>query len=154
MSIAEDTREALRARPFLHEALRAGVLNYTAAARVLDVGDEKAVAAALRRYESELSMELPGSARVTMKTGLGERDDESQALLSVGDSAFASGGGDLTAVTARGEITERGFSQVLSRCYAADIEVAAAGFTADSAIVLVEKRHGPDVLRLVEDIFV
>ena len=49
MTVAERTRAAVRAEPFVYEALRAGVLNYTAAARYLDVGDESAVSAALRR---------------------------------------------------------------------------------------------------------
>ncbi|MFT4958602.1 MAG: hypothetical protein ACI9EZ_001934, partial [Halobacteriales archaeon] len=51
MSLAERTREAARARPFLVEGLRAKVVNYTAAARFLDVdGEVDAVATALRRY--------------------------------------------------------------------------------------------------------
>jgi len=45
MSVAERTRAAVREEPFLHDALRAGVVNYRAAARYLDVGDEDAVRA-------------------------------------------------------------------------------------------------------------
>ena len=49
MTVAAETREAVRDHPFLETALRAGVVNYTAAARFLDVGEEEAVAAALRQ---------------------------------------------------------------------------------------------------------
>jgi hypothetical protein len=55
MSVAADTREAVRDRPFLRAALRAGVVNYAAAADFLDVdADREAVAAALRRYAADL----------------------------------------------------------------------------------------------------
>jgi hypothetical protein len=55
MNVAERTREAVRRRPFLHDALAAGVVNYAAAAEFLDVdrGDD-AVTAALRRYADDL----------------------------------------------------------------------------------------------------
>ena len=56
MSLASETRDAVRARPFLYDALRAGVVNYTAAARELDVdGEVDAVATALRRFAEELA---------------------------------------------------------------------------------------------------
>ena len=76
MTLAADTRAAVRRRPFLHEALRAGVLNYAAAARLLDVeGEQSAVVAALRRYAETLSPydETARDVRVTMRSGLGER---------------------------------------------------------------------------------
>jgi hypothetical protein len=56
MSLASETRDAVRARPFLHDALAAGVVNYAAAARALDIGgDVDAITAALRRFAEELS---------------------------------------------------------------------------------------------------
>ena len=61
MSLASDTRDAVRRRSFLHAALAAGVVNYTAAARYLDVGEEEAVVAALRRYAEELTAEQPAA---------------------------------------------------------------------------------------------
>ncbi|MEZ3116921.1 hypothetical protein RYH80_13480 [Halobaculum sp. MBLA0147] len=61
MTVAERTREAVRARPFLHDALAAGVVNYAAAAATLEVdAGQEAVTAALRRYAEELSP--PGDA--------------------------------------------------------------------------------------------
>jgi len=76
VTLAADTRAAVRRRPFLHEALRAGVVNYAAAARLLDVdGEDSAVVAALRRYAETLPPydETARDARVTMRSGLGER---------------------------------------------------------------------------------
>ncbi|PSP45784.1 hypothetical protein BRC63_00815 [Halobacteriales archaeon QH_10_70_21] len=66
MTVAADAREAVRDHPFLETALRAGVLNYTAAARFLDVGDEEAVAAALRRYADELDDHDPPDRRASV----------------------------------------------------------------------------------------
>jgi len=77
MSVAAATRAAVREHPILLDALRAGVVNYTAAAAWLTSradldGDTDAVAAALRR----LSEDLPAlarasrSARVSMQTGV------------------------------------------------------------------------------------
>ena len=75
MTVAAEAREAVRERPFLETALRAGVVNYTAAARFLEVGDEEAVAAALRRYAGELDDYRPPDRRasVSMRSGVGDR---------------------------------------------------------------------------------
>ena len=93
MSLAAETREAVRARPFLYAALRAGVVNYSAAAAWLaeDAGLEgggdlegdgdldggsEAVATALRRFREELPAYDTDarSARVTMHGGVGVAD--------------------------------------------------------------------------------
>jgi len=66
MTVAADARAAVREHPFLETALRAGVVNYTAAARFLDVGAEEAVAAALRRYAAELDDYAPTDRRATV----------------------------------------------------------------------------------------
>ena len=83
MTLAAETRAAVRRRPFLYEALRAGVVNYAAAARLLDVeGEQGAVVAALGRYAEALPNYEASAreARVTMRSGLGERavDPESE----------------------------------------------------------------------------
>jgi hypothetical protein len=166
MTVAERTREAVRARPFLQDALAAGVVNYTAAARHLDVGDEEAVAAALRRYAEELAHEQPAAtARVRMESGLGrvEADaerpaddagerDHPDALLQVGDTAFAPGAGSLTAVLAVGSVSVAAFRLILGRCESADVTVRAAGYTDAAALVVVGRRDGPDALRIVESV--
>lgn len=74
MSLAADARRAADSHPFLITALRAGIVNYTAAARFLEVdGETDAVATALRRYAEELpAHEMRArDARVTMESGIG-----------------------------------------------------------------------------------
>lgn len=74
MSLAAETREAVRQRPFLLDALRAGVVNYTAAAEFLDLdGDAESIATALRRYAADLPAHATDArdTRVTMQSGVG-----------------------------------------------------------------------------------
>lgn len=151
MTVAEDAREAVRASPFLYEALRAGVLNYTAAARYLDVGEQEAVAAALRRYREDLPDREPahGSARITMHSGVGPDADD--PLLVVGDAALAADGGDLTAVVATGDVAPADLARVLARLDVADVAVEAAGASPGHLVVAVSRRAGVDALRLVEE---
>jgi hypothetical protein len=158
MTLAADTRRAVRRRPFVFEALRAGILNYTAAARFLDVGDIDPVAAALRRYADELPAheQTVREARVTMQSGLGavEMDGmeaESNALLAVGGCALVPDAGSLTGVLATGEVDARAVAHVLDRLAAEGIEVAATGVAGDGLVVAVGRRAGPDAVRTVED---
>ncbi|MFC7073367.1 hypothetical protein ACFQJ7_00855 [Halovenus rubra] len=155
MSIAEETREAVREHPFLYEALRAGIINYTAAADFLDVNDTDAVTVALRRYADELAVTdtTAGdkSVRVRMKRGIGEADD-GHGLLVVGDTGFAPDTGELTAILATGDLTVTTAQRVLGRCAIADVTVSAAGFTAEMLILVVGRHDGPDTLRLVESV--
>ncbi len=167
MSVAERTREAVRDHPFLYDALRAGVVNHTAAARFLDVDtdpdpDVEAVAAALRRYAADLDYRPPeGDARVTMESGLGtaarrantgaDAENDSDTLLAVGDTGLVAGEGSLTAVLATGDVGPGTLHAVLGRCVAADIDVEAAGVAGDSLLLAVSRRDGPDALRRVED---
>ncbi|MFB6151520.1 MAG: hypothetical protein ABEJ40_06925 [Haloarculaceae archaeon] len=169
MTLAADTREAVRRHPFLYDALRAGVVNYTAAARFLDVGDggrgdgtsdrpggsrEDAVVAALRRYGADLpdyDPPAPGSA-VSMRSGLGVPDDEStDPLLVVGDLELAPDAGSLTALVATGSPGADSLRRALGRLATADIRVEAAAVGGDSLVVVVERRDGPAALRAVED---
>lgn len=153
MTVASEAREAVRREPFLHAALRAGVLNYTAAARYLDVGEEEAVAAALRRYAADLSPpdDHDGSARVDMRSGLGACD-HADALLVVGDTALGSGGGDLTAIVATGDFAAATLGDVLARLRVEGVEVAAAAGSEGHLVVAVPRRAGIDALRYVEDV--
>lgn len=152
MSLAAATRDAVRERPFLYDALRAGVVNYTAAARTLDVeGDTDAVATALRRFADELA-DGPGQeseARVSMRSGLG-RVDDGAALLAVGDTRLADGAGSLTGIVATGDVSPAALGDVLGRLRAADIDAEAAGVGDETLVVVVERRAGPDALRVVE----
>jgi len=151
MSLAADTRDAVRAHPFVYEGLRAGILNYSAAARFLDVGETEAVAAALRRYAEELpeygtdEREL----RVTMHSGVGPAEDD-EPLLEVGETALAADGGDATAVVATGDVSPDLLGTVLGRCVAAEISVEAAAVGSETLVVVVGRRDGPDAVRLIE----
>jgi len=151
MTVAERTRDAVRAEPFLHEALRAGVLNYSAAARFLAIGDDEAVTAALRRYEAELEpRDAPGDARVTMERSLGE-GQPAEAIMQVGDVALVPGAGTLTGVLATGDVAANALHRVLGRCGTAGIDVEAAGATDGTLVVVVDRMDGADTLRAVED---
>jgi len=156
VSLASETRTAVRAHPFLHDALRAGVVNYAAAARFLDVGDEEAVTTALRRYAADLDGYDPpvpgGRIRVDMQSGLGPTTDPDDALLRVGDQLLADDGGDLTAVTAAGDgVDPRTLAHAVARLDAEGVAVGAAGAGDGLLVVAVNRRDGPDALRVVED---
>jgi len=153
MTLAADTREAVRRHPFLHDALRAGVVNYSAAARFLDVdGETDALVAALRRYTEDLpAYERPGSGPpVSMQSGLG-RGDPGEALLTVGDIALVPDAGSLTAIVATGSVGAASLRVTLGRLDTADVDVEAAAVGGDSLVVVVGRRDGPDALRAVED---
>ena len=167
MTLAADTRRAVRRNPFVHRALRAGVLNYTAAARFLGVGETDAVVAALRRYTENLPEyeTAPREARVTMRSGLGiesgggsesheigDEDDRNggDALLAVGGVALVDGG-SLTGVLVVGDVDARALAAALDRLAVADVAVVAAGVAGEALVVAVERRDGPDAVRIVED---
>jgi len=152
MSLAADTREAVRAHPFVYEGLRAGVLNYSAAARFLDVGETEAVAAALRRYAEELPERDSDERelRVTMHSGVGPVADGQDPLLEVGETSLAADGGDATAVVATGDVSPDLLGTVLGRFAAAEIAVEAAAVGSDTLVVVVGRRDGPDAVRLIE----
>ncbi|MUV87904.1 hypothetical protein GJ631_15425 [Natronomonas sp. CBA1123] len=154
MTVAADTREAVREHPFLETALRAGVVNYSAAARFLDVGEVEAVTAALRRYAEELDAYEPPDRRasVSMKSGVGPAGGDGEALLVVGDAAFAAGGGDSTAVVASGDVDVDALADVLGRLRTADVGVEAAAGTEGSLVVVVGRRDGANAVRAVEDV--
>ena len=153
MTLAADTREAVRRNPFLYDALRAGVVNYSAAARFLDVdGETDAMVAALRRFAEDLpDYERPGSGPpVNMQSGVGA-GDPADALLVVGDLALVPDAGSLTTITVGGTGDAVALRQVLGRLKTAEVHVEAAAVGGDSLVVVVGRRDGPDALRAVED---
>jgi hypothetical protein len=167
MSLAAETREAVRARPFVRDALRAGLVNHSAAATWLaeraDLdGDPDAIAAALRRFREDLPAYETESrtASVTMRSGVGLVDDagdgdsdagdgDSDALLRVGDAAVVDGG-DRTAILATGDVDAAALASALGRLAAADVDVAAAGVTGDALVCVVSRRDGASAVRVVE----
>ena len=152
MSLAAQTRRAVDDHPFLVVALRAGVLNYTAAARFLEVdGEVDAIATALRRYAEEVPdyETAERDVRVTMQSGVGTVDDPSEALLAVGGTAIGDGG-DRTAILAEGETDAIALVTVLERLSIEDIAVTAAGVGEETLVVVVDRLEGANAVRAVE----
>lgn len=162
MTLAARTREAAAAHPFLVDALRAGVVNYAAAARFVDVeGEPEAVATALRRYAESLPDYAPSSpsVRVTMQRGLGRVDDSDtgsddgvdDVLLRVNDAGYGpTADGDRTAVLATGAVDAGFAAAALDRLALADVTVHAMGFDGEAFVALVGRRAGADAIRAVE----
>lgn len=153
MSLAAETRRAAADHPFLVRALRAGVCNYTAAARFLDVdGDTDAVATALRRYAEDLPSFDTASrdARVTMRSGIGPVEDGAEALLVVSGTALGEVGGDLTTILATGEVDAVALAGTLDALALAGIDVVAAGVADGAMTVVVERLDGANAVRAVE----
>ncbi|WP_144900907.1 DUF7523 family protein [Halobellus captivus] len=170
MSLAADTRAAVRARPWLLSALRAGVVNYAAAAESLDVdGDADSVATALRRFADDLT-ELETTDRdvtVRMRSGVGlagvdvdgdESDpnvgdsasDDVDALLTVGNASIVTSDGSLTAIVVDGDVDSKALASVVERLAAENVLVDAAGVAGDQLVVVVPRRDGANALRHVE----
>jgi len=172
-SLAEHTREAAREHPFLVTALAAGVVNYAAAARFLDVeGDPEAVATALSRYADELDFGTERRrAPVSIRRGVGlgdragDRTDGTPGngdadggdattgdgpLLAVGDLAVRADAGNHAALVATGTVDCATLSAVLSRLSVEGIEPVAASVGGETLLVVVDDGDGPDALRAVE----
>lgn len=154
MSIAAETRDAAQRYPFLLHALRAGVVNYAAAAEFLGIdGDTDAVATALRRYADELPAidATAVDARVTMQSGVGVDHEATDGLLSLGDAAVVADAGQQTAVLATGDVDAASLGAVCSRLAIAEVEVTAAATLGESLVVVVGRREGATAVRIVED---
>ncbi|MGM0605830.1 MAG: DUF7523 family protein, partial [Halobacteriota archaeon] len=151
MTVAAETRAAVRNIPFLFAGLRAGLLNYTAAAEYLDVdGETEAVAAALRRFAEDLPPVEPDPNDVTvrMQRGVGTTTgDASNALVSVHGVSIAPDAGDDTALVVTGDVTPALVGEALLGLRTASIDVLAAGVADGAAIVVVEGRSAVDAGR-------
>ncbi|WIV66100.1 DUF7523 family protein [Natrialbaceae archaeon AArc-T1-2] len=153
MSLAAETRRRVAEHPFLVAALRAGVVNHTAAARFLDVeGETEAVATALRRYAAELPEyeTTARDARVTMQRGVGPVDDPADAFLSVGGTALGPADGDATAILADGPVDAAALATVLETLALEGVAVAAAGVGSETMVVVVDRLEGANAVRAVE----
>ncbi|WP_410765073.1 hypothetical protein [Haloferax sp. DFSO60] len=156
MSLAADARDAVRKRPFLLAALRAGVVNYSAAAEFLDIGEQEAVAAALRRFAADLpALEATShDAVVTMRSGVGLvgedlEEPDGEAVLSVSGVELAPSG-PLTAIIADGNVDTQLLAEILTRLNAESVVVDAAGVAGDALLVVVPRRQGATALQIVE----
>lgn len=158
MSLAAETRRAADEHPFLVAGLRAGVVNFTAAARFLDVdGETDAVATALRRYADDLPDFEPTArdSRVTMESGLGPVHSLEDAVLVVGGTALGRNeeegpGGDRTALLATGAVDADALRAALATLALEGIAVHAAGVAAGTMVLVVERLDGANAVRAVE----
>lgn len=151
MSLAAETRRAARSSPFLLESMRAGVVNYAAAARYLAVSkDTDAVAAALRRFAASLPDRPSGdrSVRVTMHTGL--EPTTTEPLLHVGHHGFGGDDGDLTGVLGTGEVDPVALRHAIGVLGTHDVDPIAAGVAGASLLLVVDRSDGPTTVRLLE----
>lgn len=154
MSLAAETRRAVDSRPFLRAGLRAGVVNYTAAARTLPVdGETDAVATALRRYADELPAYEPVSREVTvrMQSGIGALDDDDRGLLTVGDATFGPCDGDRTAIIATSGVDPLALATAIRALSIADVDPVAAAVGDGTMMLVVDRRDGATALRTVEN---
>ena len=162
MSLAAETREAVRNRPVLFEALRAGVVNYTAAADSLDVdGDREASATALRRFAGDLDEPKSGDRSITVRLHSAIEIVDTEALLAVdgaglaisndaSDGSPAIDADGQTAVRVTGDVDAQLLSAVVARLRVAEIPVDAAGSTSEAMVVIVPRRDGPTAVQLIE----
>ena len=151
MSLAAETREAVRQRPVLYDALRAGVVNYTAAAETLDIdGDREAIATALRRFTESLSenADEPTDRSLTVRMDRSVDPDELDAVPSTVETAGVDDA--VTTVRARGGVDAEMLATVCDRLRIAEIDILAASVAADLLVVVVPQRAGVDTLRTVE----
>jgi hypothetical protein len=158
MSLASETRHAVDEQPFLVAALRAGVVNYTAAARYLDVdGEIDAVATAIRRYAEEMPAHETEArdVRVRMESGItavpADATHPEIAFLSIGGTSFRPDDGDLTAIIATGDVDTAALVNVLQRLSIADVTPVAAGANEETMMLVVGRSEGANALRTVED---
>jgi hypothetical protein len=167
MSVAAATREAVRDRPALYDALRAGVVNYTAAADEIPVdGDRETIATALRRFASELADEEPTpqsdrSITVRLHSDISSNGYPETLLavdgcgishpeaVSAGDEPAIDTDGQ-TALRVTGDVDARLLATALDRLRIAEIPVAATGLSAETMVVVVPRRDGPTALQLIE----
>jgi len=162
MSLAAETREAVRNRPALFAALRAGVLNYTAAAESLAIeGDREAIATALRRFAADLDEPSTVGRSITVRLHSSIKAVDAEMLLAVdgtaiarsenpGDGASATTVDTQSAVRVSGDVDARLLSAVLDRLQIAEVPVAAAGVIDGSMVVVVPRREGPTAVQLIE----
>lgn len=154
-TLAAETRAAVDANPFLRDGLRAGVVNFAAAARFVDVdGGEEAIATALRRYANDLPplAERSGDVRVTMQSGI-ERvrpEDAETTLFEVGDAGFTVGAGTLTAIVANGAVDGGLLGTICRRLDGADVDIEGVGLAEAGLVLVVRRRDATTALTVVE----
>jgi len=149
-----------RARPFVLDALRAGVLNHSAAAAWLADeagldGDPDAIATALRRFREELSdyATADRAASVSMRSRWGS-STATASKTPTPSSASVAQRSSRRVVTPRfsqlGRSTLRRSRRSSAGFAAADVAVEAAGVAGETLVVVVGRRDGAIAVRIAE----
>jgi hypothetical protein len=154
-TLAAEARAAVRARPFLYDALRAGVLTHRRAADLLldDLSgspDTDSVATALRRFADDLPPVDRERRRTTVRLRRGIGPVDADPLLAVGSVSLGQTGDDRTALLATGDVDARALETVLGRLRVADLGVEATGVADDTLVVVVADDDRTAALRAVE----
>ncbi len=161
VTLAAETRAAVRARPFLYDALRAGVLTHRRAADLVldDVSsdtdtdpdpDPDTVATALRRFADDLPPVERATRRATVRLRRGVGPVDTDPLLAVGGVSLGEADDDRTALLATGEVDPRALETVLGRLRVAGVGVGAAGVADGALVVVVADDDRTAALRAVE----
>lgn len=150
MSLASQTRETVKNHPCIHEALRAGVINYSAAARFLPIaGDTEAIASALRRYEEQLASPTTQSRDVSISM------HSSYPSEQAGFSEENPSDIDTETVTwlcVSGNISPAFVGSLLLGCKSHEIPIHAVSANEGTAVICVPRSTGAAALRCIENV--
>lgn len=132
MSLAASTRRKVKNTPYLYDALRAGIVNYSAAARMLDLeGEDTAVSVSLQRLSKDLSpLEMSSvDANITINS-----DEVKQRVK----------------ILIEGGVDAKILSHLILVCHMNEIHVREASMEDKKINIVVGWKDGPNSLRLIE----
>ena len=132
MSLAASTRRKVKNSPYLYDALRAGIVNYSAAARMLDLeGEDTAISVSLQRLSKDLSpLEISSvDANITISS------DEIKQRMKI---------------LIEGDVDAKILSHLILVCHMNDIHVREASIGNGKINIMVGWKDGPNSLRLIE----
>ena len=132
MSLAAITRREVRKTPYLYDAIRAGIVNYSAAARMLDLeGQDAGVSASLQRLSKELRpLEM---VRIDANITISSDETKQQAKVAV-----------------EGPVDAKILSHLILVCHMNGICIIEASILMGEIEIVVEWKDGPNSLRLIE----
>ena len=132
MSLAAITRRAVRKTPYLYDALRAGIVNYSAAARMLNLeGQDAAISVSLQR----LSKELPPLEMASIDASITISSDETKQRAKI---------------VIEGPVDAKALSHLILVCHMNEIRIIEASVVMGEIDIVVEWKDGPNSLRLIE----
>jgi|TARA_Y100000817_G_scaffold307468_1_gene293978 hypothetical protein len=132
MSLAAITRREVRKTPYLYDAIRAGIVNYSAAARMLDLeGQDTAVSVSLQR----LNKELPPLEMARIDANITISSDEINQQVKI---------------VVEGPVDAKILSHFILVCHMNEIQIIEASISMGEIQIVVEWKEGPNALRIIE----